>query len=102
MPQSPRPRAHKSLYLGTVVLLALLLVGGAALAQTGGPYDLTWHTFDGGGGTTSGGPYALSGTIGQPDAQVMTGDPYTLQGGFWGGSASGIVVYTPLVLRNAG
>jgi len=94
-------RARKGLYLGAVLLLALLLAGGVALAQTGGPYDLTWHTFDGGGGAMSGGPYALSGTIGQADAAVMTGGPYTLYGGFWdGGSPSGAVIYTPLVLSH--
>ena len=95
-------RARKGLYLGAVLLLALLLAGGVALAQTGGPYDLTWHTFDGGGGTASGGPYTLSGTIGQADAAVMTGGSYTLYGGFWDGSAGSVTIYTPLVLRNAG
>jgi len=41
--------------------------GCAAVAQSGGPFDLTWHTVDGGAGTfsTSGG-YSLGGTIGQP------------------------------------
>ncbi|MGI6208581.1 MAG: hypothetical protein ACOYEW_10255 [Anaerolineae bacterium] len=94
---------RRCLCLGTVVLLALLLAGGVALAQTGGLYDLTWHTNDGGGGTASGGSYTLSGTIGQPDAAVMTGGAYTLQGGFWGGAASGdTTIYTPRVLRNSG
>ena len=94
-------RGRKGLYLGAVVLLALLLAGGVALAQTGGPYDLTWHTFDGGGGTASGGPYTLSGTIGQADAAIMVGGSYALQGGFWdGGSISGAVIYTPLILSH--
>jgi hypothetical protein len=37
-------------------------------AQTGGPYELTWYTIDGGGGVSRGGQYVLTGTIGQPDA----------------------------------
>lgn len=94
-------RTRRGLYLAAVILLALLLAGGVALAQTGGPYDLTWHTFDGGGGTATGGSYTLSGTIGQADAAVMTGGSYTLQGGFWdGGNISGAVIYTPLVLSH--
>ena len=56
-------------------------------AQTGGGYDLTWSTLDGGGGTSAGGGYEVSGTIGQPDArnrpELMTGGNYTLIGGFW-------------------
>ena len=45
---------------------------GIVLAQTGGPYDLTWSTADGGGYTfSSGGNYTLGGTIGQPDAGTM-------------------------------
>lgn len=48
-------------------------------------YDLTWHTIDGGGGTSSGGDFVLSGTIGQPDAGTMTGGDYVLAGGFWSG-----------------
>ena len=52
--------------------------------QSGGPYDLSWYTIDGGGGTSSGGPYTLSGTIGQPDAGgPLAGGSYTLTGGFW-------------------
>jgi hypothetical protein len=54
------------------------------LAQSGGAYDLSWNTIDGGGGTSTGGAYALSGTIGQPDAGAMSGGNYSLSGGFWG------------------
>ena len=63
----------------------LLFAGGAVLAQSGGGYDLSWNTVDGGGGTSNGGTYELSGTIGQTDAGTMTGGTYTLEGGFWGG-----------------
>jgi hypothetical protein len=68
-------------------LLALGLLGlasGPARAQSGGPYDLTWSTIDGGGETaTSGGVYSLGGTAGQPDAGLAAGGVYSLQGGFW-------------------
>ena len=72
-------------------LVVAMVLGGVALAQTGGGYDLSWWTVDGGGGTLSGGGYLLEGTIGQPDAgQALTGGGYTLIGGFWqrGGGAA--------------
>ena len=68
-------------------VLAVLLVAGSVLAQSGGGYDLTWYTVDGGGGTVSGDGYSLTGTIGQPEpgAALASGD-YTLLSGFWGSS----------------
>jgi len=84
-----------------LIILALLLPVETALAQSGGGYDLTWNTVDGGGYTFStGGGYALGGTVGQPDAGALTGGGYTLTGGFWGGATGQYRVYLPLVLRN--
>jgi hypothetical protein len=85
-----------------LALVALLLLASVARAQSGGGYDLTWSTVDGGGATWSeGGGYALGGTVGQPDAGVLSGGGYTLAGGFWpGGAAARYGVYLPLVLRN--
>jgi hypothetical protein len=56
----------------------------AAQAQSGGPFDLSWFTLDGGGGASTGGEYSVSGTIGQPDAGAMSGGNFSLAGGFWG------------------
>jgi hypothetical protein len=66
----------------------MLVFASTALAQTGGGYDLTWNTYDGGGGTSTGGDFTLSGTAGQPDAgvQTLTGGNYKLKGGFWPGA----------------
>jgi len=50
-----------------------------------GDYDLTWHTIDGGGGTSSGGTYTVMGTIAQHDAAYSSSDDYELFGGFWPG-----------------
>ena len=84
----------------TLALMAGLLVVSVALAQSGGGYDLTWWTADGGGGAASGGGYALNGTIGQPDAGALSGGGYTLAGGFWGGGAAGgYDLFLPLILR---
>ena len=85
-----------------LALAGILLAASAVLAQSGGPYDLTWSSVDGGGHTfSSGGPYALGGTIGQPDAGRFVGGPYVLNGGFWNGGLLPAVqrVYLPLILR---
>ena len=54
-----------------------------ASAQTGGPYDLSWTTVDGGGGTSTGGVFTLHMTLGQHDAGRMQGGPYVLWTGYW-------------------
>jgi len=86
-----------------LVVVGLLLVSSLALAQSGGGYDLSRSTVDGGGETFStGGGYSLGGTAGQPDAGLLEGGVYTLGGGFWGGGAvvaPGYVIYLPLVMR---
>lgn len=83
------------------LLILLLLLPAEALAQSGGGYDLTWSTIDGGGYTFStGGNYSLGGTAGQADAGALQGGGYTLIGGFWGGAAAQYRIYLPLVLRN--
>lgn len=83
-----------------VILIVLALSSAVALAQTGGGYDLSWSTVDGGGGTSSGGTFSLSGTVGQPDASTaMTGGTYTLRGGFWAGIAPEYNIDLPIVIR---
>jgi hypothetical protein len=92
--------------LGAVFLFLLhLVLAASVMAQSGGPYELTSWTVDGGGETLStGGGYSLAGTAGQPDAGLLSGGGYTLGGGFWG-SGSAIPIdyeydtYLPLVLR---
>lgn len=64
----------------------LLSVSALVLAQSsGGDFEVTKHTIDGGGGTSSGEGFTITGTIGQPDASVqpMTGESFSVQGGFW-------------------
>ena len=45
---------HLHRRLALALLVAAILGAGAALAQTGGGYDLTWSTLDAGGGGVSG------------------------------------------------
>ena len=70
-----------------IAILILVATSAPLLGQSGGGFDLTWSTVDGGGAMNSaGGTFSLSGTIGQPDAQtppVMFGGGFELTGGFW-------------------
>ena len=95
---------RKKTILILFVTLILLLPVTVTLAQSGGGYDLSWSSVDGGGYTfSSGGAYTLGGTVGQPDAGLLSGGNYTLGGGFWGGGAAAAMeyeIYLPLVLRN--
>jgi hypothetical protein len=73
----------------TTTLLAL--AGSSALASLAAaqPFEISWYTIDGGGGTSTGGTFAVSGTIGQPDAGTLTGGTFEVRGGFWTGASSG-------------
>jgi len=90
-----------------LVALLLLLITIPVLSQSGGGYDLTWSTVDGGGVMSSGGgSYTLAGTIGQPDAgDEWTGGRYALWGGFWGAATAPPIlpshpIYLPLVSKS--
>ncbi|MCA9926985.1 MAG: hypothetical protein KC419_00855 [Anaerolineales bacterium] len=82
-----------------MISLLLLLSTGAVVtwAQTGGGYDLTWHTLDSGGGLSSGGDYSINSTIGQPDAGTLSGGEYSLQGGFWHANCVPPAVVNPTI-----
>ena len=84
-----------------IVGLVLVLGVGMAYAQTGGGYDLSWWTVDGGGGQVSAGGYVLDGTAGQPDASApLTAGGYELTGGYWsGGAAASTKVYMPIISK---
>ena len=70
-----------------VALAVVPLLVSAAPAQTGGGYDLSWSTIDGGGAMFStGSGFAVGGTIGQPDAGTHSGAGFSLIGGFWAAS----------------
>lgn len=84
------------------VLALLLLIPVVALAQSGGPYDLSWWTVDGGAGISSGGAYIMAGSLGQPDAGSARSEFYTLASGFWRGgqlAREAETVFLPLLQR---
>jgi hypothetical protein len=68
-----------------VILIFSLIFVSSATAQTGGSYEISWSTVDGGGGLSSGGAYVLTVTIGQPDAAYSAGGQYEILSGFWPG-----------------
>jgi hypothetical protein len=68
-------------------VLSILAGSCTAVAQVAGSLDLTWSTYDCGGGTSAGGGYTLTGTIGQADAGLLAGSSLACGGGFWGGGA---------------
>ena len=82
----------------TFLLVVLVTSVPHAMAQSGGNYDLTWNTIDGGGAmSATGGAFELSGTIGQMDAGNMSGGTFTLTGGFWHDSSDPL--FLPLIDR---
>lgn len=71
-------------------LLALTTLAAAALAQSGGSFELTSSTIDGGGTTFAvGGGFRLGSTIGQADAGQSIGGTFSLSGGLWDGLCGG-------------
>lgn len=90
----------KKVVVSAVILVLLGILAVTAFASTGGDYELSWWTVDGGGGTSTGGDYALSGTIGQPDAGEMSGGDYAVSGGFWSRFVSWLYeLFLPLIMR---
>ena len=66
-----------------LIVLILLAISSLTIAQTGGSFDLSWSTIDGGGGSSTGGNFTLNGTIGQADGAALTGGNFAVNGGFW-------------------
>lgn len=84
-------------HVALLAVLALLILAVAALPLVA--FDVSWHSVDGGGGTSAGGKFTLTGSVGQPDAGAMSGGQFTLSGGFWPGTAPGWERWLPVVMR---
>ena len=74
---------HRTVLSHVRAIVWLLTVAGMVGMFAGPPYDLSWHSIDGGGGESAGGGYIMSAVIGQPDAGTMSGGGYILSGGFF-------------------
>lgn len=71
-----------------VALTTMVIAVAAVSPGSAQPFDLAWHTVDGGGNMlATGGTLELSATIGQSDAgRALTGGTLELIGGFWPGA----------------
>jgi len=85
-----------------LALVALLLLGGSALAGMSSPdYRLDWLTLAGGGGGPAGsGSYAVNLTVGQAAIGVGSSPNYQACLGYWCGE-SVYHIYLPLVVRSS-
>jgi hypothetical protein len=82
-----------------VLLLVMLAVGGVALAQTSGSYNLEWHVIGGGGQPATSAHYAVNSTAGQGAASppYSASANYMVSSGYWFGLL--YEKYLPLILR---
>ncbi len=99
----PKKISKAALFI-TLAALMFILITSFAVAQTGGGFDLSWSTVDGGGGSSSGDGFNLNGTIGQHDAGSMSGGNFILNGGFWPNGTvvttnTSYPVYLPLIVK---
>ena len=77
-------------FICVAAALAVLGLVSATHAQSGGDYEMTWYTVDGGGVTAAtGGDCQVGATVGQPEMTVQIGGDYTVESGFWFASAGG-------------
>jgi uncharacterized repeat protein (TIGR01451 family) len=61
-----------------------LVMGGAAASARAQPYEIRWHSVDGGGTSrAASGALAVGTTVGQPDAGAAVGSPWSVGSGFW-------------------
>lgn len=85
--------------VSALAILALLLSTGAALASSGGPYELSWFNISSGSSRAAGSGYGLFAAAGQPDAGQASGGSYQLEGGFLVSSVSYQNLYLPVLRR---
>ncbi|MEP6789446.1 MAG: carboxypeptidase-like regulatory domain-containing protein [Acidobacteriota bacterium] len=78
-----------SLTVIAIMAATFALIKFPALAQSGGPFEITKSVIAGGGGSASGGTFTLDATLGESfGGTVLTGGNFSLGSGFW---ANGIV-----------
>ncbi|PKO23467.1 MAG: hypothetical protein CVU38_03945 [Chloroflexi bacterium HGW-Chloroflexi-1] len=84
-----------------LVLLALFLLAGSALAMHSANYWLDWFTpaTGGGGGPASSTNYRVNFTVGQTANGLSTSTGYRAGLGYWYGIAD-YKIYLPLMLKN--
>jgi hypothetical protein len=82
----------------SLIVVALLLVAGTALAGGSGQY-ISKYVIGGGGGHSEAGRYVMDATVGQAVVGTFSHAPYELCAGFWCGMGE-YKVYLPVILRS--
>jgi hypothetical protein len=93
--------ARRYLLAFLCLILLTLLTSPVQANPSTDLYELTWFTYDTGGGTVTSadGVYTLSSTAGQYDAGSRVGAGYSVDGGFWYSGIQGGSIYIPVVVR---
>lgn len=78
-----------------LAVFALMILCSAAIAQSGGNFEIRKSVIAGGGGNSTGGAFVVDGTVGQSAAgTTSSGGGFQVTGGFWGGSAPAASIVT--------
>jgi hypothetical protein len=85
----------------TLIVIALLLLGGSALAMSSTNYALDWFVplTGSGGGPVSSAHYAADFTVGQVVIGAASSANYTAGLGYWYGIGSRYQIFLPIILR---
>jgi len=88
----------------SLIVIALLLLAGSALAMSSDNYRLDWFTplTGGGGGPASSAHYAVNFTVGQTAIGSSDSTHYQAELGYWYSVDVGHEIYLPLVLKSYG
>lgn len=86
--------------LALLLLLPLLIVGSAVLAQISPSFNLEWHVIASGGQESASANYYVKGTFGQSLASQPQagGTSFTVSSGYWF-VETGEMAYLPLIVR---
>jgi hypothetical protein len=86
------------------IAFAIVLVGGAASAQMGDGFDLSWNVMGGGGagGPLTGDGFSLRSTLGQTAIGSFSDTSYQFDNGYWAAGEREYRIYLPLVMRDLG
>jgi len=85
-----------------LLLVALIVTLGAALAQTSANYNLEWHVIGGGGQPVSSANYIVNSTAGQGVASTpySSSASYVVCAGYWCAGGLTIDLFLPLGLKS--
>lgn len=86
--------------LALLLLLPLLIMGTAVMAQTSPSFNLEWHVIANGGQESISASYRVNGTFGQSTASqpIASGNSFIVSSGYWF-IETGETVYLPLIVR---